>query len=55
MPLLQNQCRSNGVVLHWSNDMEQTPDTFKQTKNLNMFKDNLKENYLKELKNSISC
>ena len=28
-----------------------TPDTLKQTKNLNMFKHNLKEQYLKELKN----
>ena len=31
-----------------------TPDIFKQTKN-NMFKHNLKEHYLKELKNYYSC
>ena len=29
-----------------------TPDTLKRTKNLNTFKHNLKEHYLKELKNS---
>ena len=29
-----------------------TPDTLKQTKNLNMFKHSLREHYLKELKNS---
>ena len=32
-----------------------TPDTLKQTKNHNTFKHNLKESYLKELKNSNSC
>ena len=32
-----------------------TPDMLKQTKNLNTFKHNLKEHYLKELKNSNSC
>ena len=31
-----------------------TPDTLKRTKNLNTFKHNLKEHYLKELKNSNS-
>ena len=31
--------------------MEQNPDWLKQTKNLNTFKQNLKEHYLKELKN----
>ena len=31
-----------------------TPDTLKQIKNLNTFKHNLKEHYLKELKNSNS-
>ena len=31
-----------------------TPDTLKRTKNLNTFKHNLKEYYLKELKNSNS-
>ena len=31
-----------------------TPDTLKQTKNLNTCKHNLKEHYLKELKNSNS-
>ena len=29
-----------------------TPETFKRTKNLNTFKHNLKEHYLKEVKNS---
>ena len=29
-----------------------TPDTLKQTKNLNTFKHSLREHYLKELKNS---
>ena len=32
-----------------------TPDTLKRTKNLNTFKHNLKEHYLKELENSNSC
>ena len=32
-----------------------TPDTLKWTKNLNTFKDNLKEHYLKERKNSNFC
>ena len=32
-----------------------TPDTLKRTKNLNTFKHNLKEHYLKELKNSNFC
>ena len=32
-----------------------TPDTLKWTKTLNTFKHNLKEHYLKELKNSNSC
>ena len=32
-----------------------TPDTLKPTKNLNMSKHNLKEHYLKELRNSNFC
>ena len=32
-----------------------TPDTLKRTKNLNTFKHNLKEHYLKKLKNSNFC
>ena len=32
-----------------------TPDTLKRTKNLNMSKHNLKEHYLKELRNSNFC
>ena len=32
-----------------------TPDTLERTKNLNTFKHNLKEHYLKELKNYNSC
>ena len=32
-----------------------TPNTLKQTKNLNTFKHDLEEHYLKELKNFNSC
>ena len=34
--------------------LNKIPDTLKRTKNLNTFKHNLKEHYLKELKNSNS-
>ena len=54
-PLPQNQRRPNGAVLHWSNYLEKALDMLKRTNNLNTFKRNLKEHYLKELKNSNSC
>ena len=55
MPLQQNQRKPNGAVLNWSNHMNKNPDMLKPTNNLNKFKHNLREHYLKELKNCNSC
>ena len=54
-PLCKTNAGQMGLSYTGPTIWSKTPVMLKQTNNLNTFKHNLKEHYLKELKNSNSC